>query len=81
MGGSIHLHPVAKSEASLSIWGVAGKSVFWVFGHGRLEGTKARFGGGNTQWRGNKKCGMKGKNGRSRRWRLWLLEVCQNAST
>ena len=34
MGGSIHLHPVTKSEAGLSIWGVAGKSVFWGFGHG-----------------------------------------------
>ena len=34
MGGSIHLHPVAKSEAGLSIWGIAGKNVFWALRHG-----------------------------------------------
>ena len=64
MGGSIDLHPVAKPEAGLSIWGVAGKGIFWGFRH---EGTKVIFGGGDTQWRGNKKGGMRGS---SRRWRL-----------
>ena len=34
VGRSIHLHPVTKSKAGLSIWGIAGKSVFWGFGHG-----------------------------------------------